>query len=139
MSEYKKVAGLQYSPIEMARMASRAPDSFLNSIGRNYVIGLDSDIDRLNQAMKQVYARVGRNVPSSSTFFDAISEASRENQNWNILKYGLAEGAKDIGAGIYETSVDIKNTFSFLAKAAPLVALVFIGGYLFTQYKKVTK
>lgn len=137
IAEYLKISGLNYAPADFAKMVSSAGDAFLNNLGNAFVIGLDGDTSRLEAPLTQIYKMVGKKIPNSSMFFEAIYAEANENQTWDAIKYGVVEGLKDAGTEISKAAENTAAIVKLLNTAAPFIVLVFVGGFLYSNYKKL--
>jgi hypothetical protein len=124
---------------ELARAASSAPDTFKNNIGLNYAIGLEYNLARLQDSMRDLARVAAGRIPDSSMFFEAIRREVESRQNWEVLKFGVTEGLKDFGSEVAMAAESTAGLVKLFNRVLPLVVVVFAAGYIYTQYKKVTK
>jgi hypothetical protein len=139
LNEYIKAARLNMTAPELAKKVSSAPDTFTNNIGLNYAIGLEYNLARLQDSMKDLADVAAGRFPDSSMFFEAIRREVESRQSWDILKFGVVEGLKDLGGEIELAAKNTAGLIQIFNRALPFVVLVFAAGYIAKQYKKVAK
>jgi hypothetical protein len=89
--------------------------------------------------MKDLADVAAGRFPDSSMFFEAIRREVESRQSWDILKFGVVEGLKDLGGEIELAAKNTAGLIQIFNRALPFVVLVFAAGYIAKQYKRVAK